>query len=68
MLQNPDGGISYSSRAATKVAVLAGLYNADDYDNKCVPEMLVYCKRNLKDLGEGPNAFGPSATSFTTAS
>ena len=30
----------------------AGLYDADDYDSKLVPEMLEYCKKNLKDLGE----------------
>ena len=62
--KNADGGISYSSRnrgssrAAITAAALASLYNAGDYDSKHVPEMLEYCKKNLKDLGEGPNAFG----------
>ena len=62
--KNGDGGISYSSRnrgssrPAITAAALASLYNAGDYDSKHVPEMLDYCKKNLKDLGEGPNAFG----------
>lgn len=62
--KNPDGGISYSSRnrgtsrPAITAAALASLYNAGDYDSKHVPEMLDYCKKNLKDLSEGPNAFG----------
>lgn len=62
--KNPDGGISYSSRnrgssrPAITAAALASLYNAGDYDSKHVPEMLEYCKKNLKDLSEGPNAFG----------
>jgi hypothetical protein len=62
--KNPDGGISYSSRnrgssrPAITAAALASLYNAGDYDSRHVPEMLEYCKKNLKDLSEGPNAFG----------
>src|SRR6476619_3222824 len=62
--KNADGGISYSSRnrgssrPAITAAALATLYNAGDYDSKHVPEMLDYCKKNLKDLSEGPNAFG----------
>ena len=55
--KNADGGISYSSRnrgssrPAITAAALASLYNAGDYDSKHVPEMLDYCKKNLKDLG-----------------
>jgi hypothetical protein len=62
--KNPDGGISYSSRnrgssrPAITAAALAALYNAGDYDSKHVPEMLDYCKKNLQNLGEGPNSFG----------
>ena len=62
--KNADGGISYSSRnrgssrPAITAAALASLYNAGDYDSKHVPEMLDFCKKNLKDLSEGPNAFG----------
>ena len=62
--KNADGGISYSfrnrgsSRSAITAAALAALFNAGDYDSKHVPEMLDYCKKNLKDLSEGPNAFG----------
>ena len=62
--KNPDGGISYSSRnrgssrPAITAAALAALYNAGDYDSKHVPEMLEYCKKNLQNLGEGPQSFG----------
>lgn len=62
--KNADGGISYSSRnrgssrPAITAAALATLYNAGAYDSKQVPEMLEFCKKNLKDLSEGPNAFG----------
>ena len=62
--KNADGGISYSSRnrgssrPAITAAALATLYNAGAYDSKHVPEMLEFCKKNLKDLSEGPNAFG----------
>lgn len=62
--KNPDGGISYSSRnrgssrPAITAAALATLFNAGDYESKHVPEMLDYCKKNLKDLSEGPNSFG----------
>ena len=62
--KNADGGISYSSRnrgssrPAITAAALASLYNAGDYDSKHVPEMLEYCKKNLQNLGEGPNSFG----------
>ena len=62
--KNADGGISYSSRnrgssrPAITAAALATLYNAGDYDSKHVPEMLEFCKKNLQNLGEGPNSFG----------
>ena len=62
--KNPDGGISYSSRnrgssrPAITAAALATLYNAGDYESKHIPDMLEFCKKNLKDLSEGPNAFG----------
>jgi hypothetical protein len=63
--KNADGGISYSSRnrgssrPAITAAALATLYNAGEYeDNKHIPEMLEYCKKNLQNLGEGPNSFG----------
>src|SRR5436190_16794132 len=70
--KNADGGISYSSRnrgssrPAITAAALASLYNAGVYDapdakdadSKHIRDMLDYCKKNLKDLGEGPNAFG----------
>jgi hypothetical protein len=62
--KNADGGISYSSRnrgssrPAITAAALASLYNAGDYESKHIPDMLEFCKKNLKDLSEGPNAFG----------
>ena len=62
--KNADGGISYSSRnrgssrPAITAAALAALYNAGDYDSKHVPDMLEFCKKNLQNLGEGPNSFG----------
>ncbi len=62
--KNADGGISYSSRnrgssrPAITAAALATLYNAGDYESKHIPDMLEFCKKNLKDLSEGPNAFG----------
>jgi len=62
--RNADGGISYSSRnrgssrPAITAAALATLYNAGAYDDKHVPQMLEYCKKNLQNLSEGPNSFG----------
>lgn len=62
--KNKDGGISYSSRnrgssrPAITAAALASLYNAGDYDSKHVPEMLEYCKKNLRGVGGGTRSFG----------
>ncbi len=62
--KNEDGGISYSSnnrgssRPAITAAALAALYNAGAYDEKHVPEMLAYCKRNLYRLGDATRQFG----------
>jgi hypothetical protein len=62
--QNPDGGISYSSqqmgssRPAITAASLAALYNAGDYENSKVPEMLTYSRRELYDVKKVDDAFG----------
>ena len=62
--QNPDGGISYSSkqmgtsRPAITAASLATLYNAGDYDSKHVPEMLAYAKQKLHDINNESETFG----------
>ena len=62
--QNPDGGISYSSqqmgssRPAITAASLAALYNAGDYENSKVPEMLNYSRRELYDVKKVDDAFG----------
>ncbi len=63
LCQNPDGGISYSSRnrgssrPAITAAALAALYNAGDYDGEHVPTMLKYCKDKLYRI-DGVRAFG----------
>ena len=62
--KNPDGGISYSSRnrgtsrPAITAAALAALFNAGAYENKHVPEMLKYCKRNLYQIADSARSFG----------
>ena len=70
--KNADGGISYSSRnrgssrPAITAAALATLYNAgvyetgekNDVDSRHIRDMIEFCKKSLKDLSEGPNAFG----------
>jgi hypothetical protein len=62
--QNPDGGISYSSqqmgssRPAITAASLAALYNAGDYENAKVPEMLGYSRKELYDVKNVDDAFG----------
>ena len=62
--QNPDGGISYSSqqmgssRPAITAASLAALYNAGDYENAKVPEMLGYSRKELYDVKKVDDAFG----------
>lgn len=62
--KNQDGGISYSSRnrgssrPAITAAALASLYNAGDYDSEHVPQMLEYCKKNLRGVGGGTRSFG----------
>lgn len=50
----PDGGVYYSSksrgsgRPAITAAAVACLFNAGEYDDKYVPKLLAYCKKNLK--------------------
>jgi squalene cyclase len=62
--KNPDGGISYSSknlgtsRPAITAAAIAALYDAGSFDDKLVPEMYSYAKKNLHGLTEGAGAFG----------
>ncbi len=62
--KNPDGGISYSSRnkgssrPAITAAALATLYNAGDYEGEHVPDMLEYCKKNLRGVDGGARSFG----------
>ncbi len=48
-----DGGVQYSSkgggsRPAISAAAIACLYNAGEYDDNYVPNMLKYCKQHLK--------------------
>lgn len=60
--QNPDGGISYSSktlgssRPAITAAALSALYNAGDYDSQYVPQMWNYSKKHLHNLNN--NQYG----------
>jgi hypothetical protein len=62
--KNSDGGISYSSRnrgssrPAITAAALATLYNAGVYDDKHVPDMLKYTKKNLHGITTGARSFG----------
>ena len=62
--KNTDGGISYSSRnrgssrPAITAAALATLYNAGVYDDKHVPDMLKYTKKNLHSITSGARSFG----------
>ena len=62
--QNPDGGISYSSRnkgtsrPAITAAALAGLYNAGDYVSDEAKKMLEYCKKQLFSIGGSARSFG----------
>ena len=62
--KNTDGGISYSSRnrgssrPAITAAALATLYNAGVYDDKHVPDMLKYTKKNLHGITSGARSFG----------
>ncbi|HLA85842.1 MAG TPA: prenyltransferase/squalene oxidase repeat-containing protein [Thermoguttaceae bacterium] len=52
----PDGGVYYSSkhrsggRPAITAAAVACLFNAGDYDDKYVPKLLAYCKKNLYNM------------------
>ncbi len=51
----PNGGVQYSSqgggaRPAISAAAIACLFNAGQYDDKYVPKLLEYCKRNLSDI------------------
>lgn len=49
---NSDGGVQYSSKSGggsrppITAAAIACLFNAGEYDNKFVPKLLAYCKRN----------------------
>lgn len=62
--KNADGGISYSSknmgtsRPAITAAAIAALYDSGAFDDKHVPEMYAYAKKNLHGLTEGAGAFG----------
>ncbi|HJT35506.1 MAG TPA: prenyltransferase/squalene oxidase repeat-containing protein [Pirellulales bacterium] len=51
----PDGGVQYSSkggggRPAISAAAIACLFNAGDYDDKFVPKLLDYCRKNLDNI------------------
>ncbi|HWB13087.1 MAG TPA: prenyltransferase/squalene oxidase repeat-containing protein [Pirellulales bacterium] len=51
----PDGGVQYSSkggggRPAISAAAIACLFNAGEYDDKYVPKLLDYCRKNLDQI------------------
>jgi hypothetical protein len=51
----PDGGVQYSSkgggaRPAITAAAIACLFNAGDYDDKFVPKLMDYSKKNLANI------------------
>jgi hypothetical protein len=62
--QNPDGGISYSSRnrgssrPAITAAALACLYNAGDYTGDEVKKMTAYCRKNLFGVTNNTRSYG----------
>jgi hypothetical protein len=50
-----DGGVQYNShggggRPAITAAAICCLFNAGDYDDKYVPKLLDYCRRELSDV------------------
>jgi hypothetical protein len=50
-----DGGVQYSSkggggRPAISAAAIACLFNAGEYDDKYVPKLLDYCRKNLDQI------------------
>lgn len=50
-----DGGVQYNSRGgggrpAITAAAIACLFNAGQYDNKAVPKMQNYCRKNLDNI------------------
>jgi hypothetical protein len=52
----PDGAVQYNikgggGRPAITAAAIACLFNAGDYDNKLVPRLQDYCRKNLDNLG-----------------
>ena len=63
----PDGGVQYSSkggggRPAITAAAIACLFNAGEYDDKYVPKLMDYCKKNLsqhRQRGLRPLALRP---------
>lgn len=51
----PDGGVQYSSkgggaRPAITAAAIACLFNAGEYDDKFVPKLMDYAKKNLANI------------------
>jgi hypothetical protein len=51
----PNGGVQYSSkgggaRPAISAAAIACLFNAGEYDDEFVPQLLDYCKKNLSNI------------------
>jgi len=51
----PDGGVQYNShggggRPPISAAALACLYNAGEYDDKYVPRVLAYCKKQFANV------------------
>lgn len=51
----PDGGVQYSSkgggaRPAITAAAIACLFNAGEYDDKFVPKLMDYSKKNLANI------------------
>lgn len=51
----PDGGVQYNTkggggRPAITAAAIACLFNAGEYDDKFVPKLLDYCRKNLDNI------------------
>ncbi|MDR3108425.1 MAG: terpene cyclase/mutase family protein [Planctomycetaceae bacterium] len=61
-INSGDGGVAYNihgggGRPPISAAAIACLFNAGEYDDKFVPNLIKYCNKNLLDIGNN-NDYG----------
>lgn len=61
-INNGSGGVQYNihgggGRPPISAAAIACLFNAGEYDDKYVPNLITYCDKNLANIGNGGGGY-----------